>query len=46
MMLMVLDPYLEQVPNGYGFDLGRDYLDPLPVDQLTINTKLTQNPGW
>ncbi len=41
-----MDPYLEQVPNGYGFNLGRDYLDPLPVDQLTINSKLTQNPGW
>ena len=22
------------------------YLDPLPTDQLTLNTKLVQNPGW
>ncbi len=22
------------------------YLDPLPTDQLTLNTNLTQNPGW
>jgi len=24
----------------------RMYLYPLPLDQLTLNTKLTQNPGW
>lgn len=24
----------------------RLYLDPLPKDQLTLNPKLTQNPGW
>jgi hypothetical protein len=22
------------------------YLYPLPLDQLTLNTKLVQNPGW
>jgi starch-binding outer membrane protein, SusD/RagB family len=41
-----MDPYISQVPGGYAFDLGRDYLDPLPQSELTLNDKLTQNPGW
>lgn len=24
----------------------KKYLEPIPADQLTLNTKLTQNPGW
>lgn len=24
----------------------RNYLDPLPLEQLTLNPNLTQNPGW
>jgi hypothetical protein len=32
--------------NGYGFDPGRDYLHPLPTDELTLNPALGQNPGW
>lgn len=32
--------------NGFQFDVKRDYLLPLPVDQLTLNPALGQNPGW
>lgn len=32
--------------NGYQFNVNKDYLNPLPLDQLTLNPKLTQNPGW
>lgn len=32
--------------NGYQFNLGRDYLYPIPTDQLVLNPQLGQNPGW
>lgn len=32
--------------NGYGFDPNRDYLAPLPTNELTLNPNLDQNPGW
>ncbi|AYD48656.1 RagB/SusD family nutrient uptake outer membrane protein [Arachidicoccus soli] len=32
--------------NGYQFQLDRDYLSPIPLDQITLNPNLTQNPGW
>jgi len=32
--------------NGYGFEPDRDYLLPLPTNELTLNTNLQQNPGW
>lgn len=41
-----LDPYKNVLPNGYGFKLDRDYLNPIPQNQITLNNKLTQNPGW
>ncbi len=41
-----LDPYRDKIPNGYGFDVNRDYLRPIPKDQLILNANLTQNPGW
>jgi hypothetical protein len=41
-----IDPYQVQVPAGFGFDPGRDYLDPIPSDELTLNSNLVQNPGW
>lgn len=28
------------------FDENRDYLWPLPIEDLTLNTNLTQNPNW
>lgn len=44
-----LDPLMNTLtgPNGgYGFNPERDYLLPLPTNELTLNTNLTQNPGW
>jgi len=41
-----IDYYVKAMPAGYGFDISRDYLSPLPIDQLTLNTNLNQNPGW
>ncbi|MEO8762891.1 MAG: RagB/SusD family nutrient uptake outer membrane protein [Ginsengibacter sp.] len=41
-----MDPFAIQIPIGYGFNLNRDYLNPLPQSELTLNEKLTQNPGW
>jgi len=43
-----IDPLVNVLENksGYGFDSNRDYLLPLPIDELTINTSLDQNPGW
>ncbi|MDR1415165.1 MAG: RagB/SusD family nutrient uptake outer membrane protein [Odoribacteraceae bacterium] len=32
---------------GYNFNLNRDYLLPLPTEEITvINSKLAQNPNW
>ena len=28
------------------FDEGRDYLDPIPINERSLNHNLTQNPGW
>lgn len=39
-------PLKDQLPNGYGFDLKRDYLDPFSTEELTLNKNLVQNPGW
>jgi hypothetical protein len=41
-----LDPYRDKIPQGYGFDVNRDYLRAIPKDQLLLNENLTQNPGW
>ena len=43
------DPYqtILSGPNGgYAFDPERDYLMPLPTNELTLNPNLEQNPGW
>ncbi|MBV4357277.1 RagB/SusD family nutrient uptake outer membrane protein [Pinibacter aurantiacus] len=41
-----VDPY-QAMPNGkYNFNAGRDYLSPLPLDELIRNKSLVQNPGW
>lgn len=32
--------------SGYNFKLDRDYLLPIPTNELSLNNKLTQNPGW
>ena len=41
-------PYKNNVvgANGFNFRTDRDYLNPLPADQLLLNPQLTQNPGW
>ncbi|MGV3502603.1 MAG: RagB/SusD family nutrient uptake outer membrane protein [Adhaeribacter sp.] len=41
-----IDPYKNALPNGFAFKADRDYLNPLPQHELTLNTNLTQNPGW
>ncbi|WP_406683811.1 RagB/SusD family nutrient uptake outer membrane protein [Seonamhaeicola sp. MEBiC1930] len=39
-----LDPY--QVFMAFDFDETKAYLKPLPLDELSLNPNLTQNPGW
>ncbi|UAY55368.1 RagB/SusD family nutrient uptake outer membrane protein [Arachidicoccus terrestris] len=41
-------PYKNNVigANGFNFRTDRDYLLPLPTNQLMLNPKLSQNPGW
>ena len=41
-----LDPHQISLPSGYQFDPMRDYLLPIPVEQIGLNDNLTQNPGW
>lgn len=41
-----IDRYQKSVPNGFGFNAKRDYLYPIPTNELTLNKNLTQNPGW
>ncbi|WP_372934164.1 RagB/SusD family nutrient uptake outer membrane protein [Mariniphaga sediminis] len=41
-----LDPYKVAYPNGYNFNLNRDYLWPIPESQVRLNPNLGQNPGW
>jgi len=36
----------DALPNGWGFKTDRDYLNPLPNGELTLNPALGQNPGW
>jgi hypothetical protein len=41
-----VDPYQLLLPGGFGFNPGRDYLSPIPSDEMTLNSNLVQNPGW
>ena len=43
-----IDPYagFPSMDKGYQFKLDRDYLSPIPTEELTLNPKLVQNPGW
>ncbi len=42
-----IDPYKTALPSGFGFNPQRDYLSPIPSDEITLNgEKLVQNPGW
>lgn len=40
------DPLKFQLPDGYGLELGRDYLSPISTEELKLNPSLEQNPGW
>ena len=42
----LVDPYQVKFPAGLGFNPERDYLSPIPTDEITLNPKLIQNPGW
>ena len=43
----VLDPYQSALPSGFGFNPQRDYLSPVPSNEITLNSeKMVQNPGW
>lgn len=43
----LLDPLIGNLgPGGYGFKPERDYLEGIPVNEITINPALKQNPGW
>jgi hypothetical protein len=41
-----VDAYQKIIVNGYQFNENRDYLDCIPTNEITLNPKLTQNPGW
>lgn len=42
-----LDPYAVSLNGGvFQFKPERDYLSPIPMDELLINRNLKQNPGW
>ncbi len=41
-----VDPYATSLPNGWQFNPERDYLSPLTLEELMLNTNLKQNPGW
>lgn len=44
-----IDPYKTALsgPNGgWGFNPGKNYLSPIPINELTVNPALKQNPGW
>lgn len=41
-----LDPHAGALPSGFRFNEGRDYLQCIPTNEITLNPALTQNPGW
>jgi hypothetical protein len=41
-----LDPFQSALPAGYGFNIKRDYLEPIPLSEIVLNKNLVQNPGW
>ncbi|HUH47679.1 MAG TPA: RagB/SusD family nutrient uptake outer membrane protein [Arenibacter sp.] len=40
------DELKDQIPNGNGFVLDRDYLDPISTEELNLNPNLDPNPNW
>ena len=41
-----VDAFKTSMANGYNFNENRDYLDNIPTNEITLNPKLKQNPGW
>lgn len=41
-----MDPLKEYLPDGYKFNENRDYLLPIPPDEIQMDHELNQNPGW
>ncbi|PWJ57897.1 putative outer membrane starch-binding protein [Dyadobacter jejuensis] len=39
-------PYGKSLPSGRSYDENKNYLLPLPLDELALNPNLEQNPGW
>jgi hypothetical protein len=39
-------PYAKTLPEGRQFDETKQYLFPIPIEDLVLNEKLVQNPGW
>lgn len=42
----LIDFFRNNLPNGYSFRPGKDYLDDIPQVERTLNPNLSQNPGW
>lgn len=43
-----IEPFknISTMQSGYHFNLSRDYLSPIPTQEMTLNSNLKQNPGW
>ena len=41
-----LMPYFQMLPKGRVFDESKQYLFPIPIEDLVLNPNLAQNPGW
>lgn len=41
-----MDPMKSRLPSGYGFRPDRDYLLPVPPEDVSLNDELDQNPNW
>jgi hypothetical protein len=39
-------PYYQSLPNGRTFDESKQYLFPIPIEDLVLNPNLKQNKGW
>ncbi len=40
-----IKPYAKTLPNGRKWE-DKEYLFPIPIEDLVLNKNLTQNPGW
>lgn len=41
-----IDPLRNRLPSGYGFVPDRDYLLPIPPEEVSLVESLEQNPNW